>query len=58
MARFLSNKMVSKKNNENGIFLKNFFLFFFFLLRIFFNYISNAISKVPHPLPKMEFKNN
>ena len=25
--------------------------FFFFLLRIFFNYISNAIPKVPPPLP-------
>jgi hypothetical protein len=26
-------------------------LFFFFLLRIFLNYISNAIPKVPHTLP-------
>jgi hypothetical protein len=28
-----------------------FFLFKYFLLRIFLNYISNAIPKVPHTLP-------
>jgi hypothetical protein len=27
------------------------FLFLYFLLRIFLNYISNAIPKVPHTLP-------
>jgi hypothetical protein len=26
-------------------------IIYYFLLHIFFNYISNAIPKVPHPLP-------
>jgi hypothetical protein len=30
---------------------KPFFIYFVFLLGIYFIYISNAIPKVPHPLP-------
>jgi hypothetical protein len=38
---------IREKGAQNG------FLFFkiFFLLRIFLNYISNALPKVPHTLP-------
>jgi hypothetical protein len=43
-------------NNEitlNAIFCEflMLFLIYIFLLRIFLNYISNAIPKVPHTLP-------
>jgi hypothetical protein len=34
-----------------GIFFFFFFFIYIFLLRIFLNYISNAIPKVPHTLP-------
>jgi hypothetical protein len=38
--------MDQQESHDSSLFL---FFFLFFLLRIFFNYISNAIPKVPPP---------
>jgi hypothetical protein len=45
-----------KLNYQKKIMKKMFrLLFFSFLLHIFLNYISNAISKVPHTLPPLPY---